>query len=300
MTYVYSTKNWKIVSYVQIAFYVLIAIVDVFVILRFISARRNRNTSWGKGVNNIFKFYLIYFSLFIVFKIAGGVCAAILFHQDTFPLGLTIATFIFDSISLGILIKSVLPLIEYFLDLRSDIVTGTVNLEEEYKLTEEGEAYERPEKGRYHPFKILTLILMGAVICSIVASSEMSSSPSTYKTCIKISAILFLVVVLIVTAILFFTISFFSSSAYPHASIITQQAIILLIACPFLLIRVIYSILSAFSNSNIASSTPGKFTLLFGDYVYYTFLGFIEECIIALIIIFSVFYFINNVNHMHG
>lgn len=62
---------------------------------------------WSKGTDRgIIKRFVGYFGLSTVCKVAGGICGLILFHQSQYSSGLL------DNISLGLLIKSVLPFLE--------------------------------------------------------------------------------------------------------------------------------------------------------------------------------------------
>lgn len=293
-----SVNNWRILTYVQIAFYVVIAAVDIIQKIQVLKARRNAEGSFEKGVSRIFRSYMIYASLFIICKVTGGICGAVLFNLDELNTNLLIATYVFDSVSLGFLIKTLLPIIEFIVDKRSDILDGVVNLDPDVK--NEAEEVERPKKGRFHPFRILTLVLLAAVICTIVASSSMSDDIATYRACLKASALLFLSVVVIIIAFLIYLIMFFKSANYPHSDIVIQLASIILIATPFLLVRCVYSILSAFSNTNLFVGKASKYTLFYGDYVYYTFLAFVEECVAIIIIICTIYYFLQKVEYLRN
>lgn len=292
-----SLQHWKALTYFQIGFYVLIAIVDLLQIIQVFKARSNVEGSFEKGVTRIFRSYLIYSTLFVICKITGGVLGAVLLNLKTANTNVLIATYVFDSVSLGFLIKTFLPIVEFVLDKRTDILNGVAGIDSDAKY--QGEI-ERPKKGRYHPFRILTLVLLAAVICTIVASSSMSDNISTYRACLKASALLFLAVVIIMMAMVAYLIKFFKTANYPHSDIVIRLATIVLAATPFLIVRCVYSILSAFSNTNLFEGVPSKYTLFAGDYVYYTFIAFVEECVVIILIILTVWYFLNKVEYLRN
>ncbi|CAK7895012.1 hypothetical protein CAAN1_05S01112 [[Candida] anglica] len=288
-------SDWKILAYVQLVYFALFAIAFTISVIQILGVRRNAISTFDAGINKIIKFYGLYFGLFILCKIAGGACAIVLYSLKTSNTNLYIATYVLDSVSISMLIKSFLPLIEFLIDKRTEVLDHQHDIHNpDFKKSPD---YELPPKPKYHPFQVLTVLLLVGLILSIVASSSMdSSSASSYKTLLKASAFIFLAVILIITGILAFSVSFFSNSIYAHGYLLVSQAYILLLAMPFMLIRVIYSLLSAFSGANILSGHPSKYTLLLGDYKYYTFMAFAEECIISIILLFSMYYFSKNVS----
>lgn len=100
---VLNNTNWEIVAYVQVIFFAIMLIGLGAVVLQ----------KWTKGTDRgIIKRFGGYFGIFTACKVAGGACGIILLHQSHYSSGLTMATYILDNVSLGLLIKCVLPFLE--------------------------------------------------------------------------------------------------------------------------------------------------------------------------------------------
>lgn len=278
---VLNTTSWEIVAYVQVIFFAIMLIgLGAVVVLK-----------WTKGTDRgIIKKFVGYFGLFTVFKVAGGICGIILLHQSQYSSGLTMATYILDNISLGLLIKSVLPFLELMVTEKDP--KALVGNPFKYETGSEDQTMDVRKMGlgtlvettlkKNLPFRVLTLVITAAVICTIVGATGINSSgKNSGSSPMKAGSILFLVVIILMAIL----IAWGHSLNADHRT----MAKILLGSIAFFITRAVYSILSSFAG--IDFENPSKFLLIFGEYQYYTFMGFLEECIISIILLVNLFVF---------
>lgn len=265
--------EWEIVSYVQIIFFVLL--LGSFLVVLFVKPRNETN---GKMI----RVFSIYFGIFNLFKIVGGICALVLLHQSKAKVGLTIATYIFDTVSLGVLIKSLLPFVEAMTTDREQLAKFDEN---PFKFEAGSNASVEVPVKKNLPFKLLTVVILVAVILSIVGASLLDSDPGTSRSTLKASSILYLVAILLMGALIVwgFTLNTeFSGSGR-----------LLLVALLFFIVRASYSIISSFAG--ISFDSPSKYILLYGDWYYYCFLALLPECIIGVFLLVNCLWFLYNV-----
>ncbi|CAI5756344.1 unnamed protein product [Candida verbasci] len=193
-------------------------------------------------------------------------------HLDNFNLGLYIATYIFDSISLGFLTRSVSSLLQHMIkEQNPELIQYDTNSLEKGKPK---------EKLNFWPFRILTVVLLAAVIINIVGTSELSEGDTSSMPLIKASSILFLIGVVMIIALLVLV--------HLQSAQFSMIAKVLIAASVILIIRCIYSLLSAFHG--ISFSQPSKYMIYFGQYKYYTFLGFLPESLAGILILIAFWY----------
>mmetsp|Transcript_2269 Transcript_2269/g.2492 ORF Transcript_2269/g.2492 Transcript_2269/m.2492 type:complete len:287 (-) Transcript_2269:2251-3111(-) len=278
---VLNKTSWEIVAYVQVIFFAIMLIGLVVVVVQ----------KWTKGNDRkIIRKFGGYFGLFTICKVAGGICGIILLHQSQYSSGLTMATYILDNISLGILIKCVLPFLELMVTEKDPEAlqgnpfkydNGSEDQKINFRNTGIGSLVETTLKKNL-PFRLLTLVILAAVICTIVGSSNISSDGNNSGTSpMKAGSILFLVLIVLMGALII----------WGHSLNKDHQlmAKILLVSIIFYIIRSIYSILSSFAGINFEN--PSKYLLIFGQYQYYTFMGFLEECIISITLLMNLIAF---------
>lgn len=277
---VLNNTNWEIVAYVQLIFFAIMLIGLGAVVLQ----------KWRKGTDRgIIKRFVGYFGIFTVCKVAGGVCGIILRHQSQYSSGLTMATYILDNVSLGLLIKSVLPFLELMVTEKDP--EALVENPFKYDTGSEDQMMDVRKMGigklvgttlkKNLPFRVLTLVITAAVICTIVGATGINSNGQNRSSPMKAGSILFLVAIIFMAVL----IAWGHSLNEDHRT----MAKILLVSIAFYIIRAVYSILSSFAGINFEN--PSKFLLIFGEYQYYTFMAFLEECIISMILLVKFFVF---------
>lgn len=278
---VLNNTNWEIVAYVQVIFFAIMLIGLGAVVLQ----------KWTKGTDRgIIKRFGGYFGIFTACKVAGGACGIILLHQSHYSSGLTMATYILDNVSLGLLIKCVLPFLELMVTEKDS--EALVENPFKYDTGSEDQIMDVRKVGlgrlvgttlkKNLPFRVLTLVITAAVICTIVGATGINSNgQNSGSSPMKAGSILFLVVMIFMAVL----IAWGHSLNEDHRT----MAKILLLSIAFYIIRAVYSILSSFAGINFEN--PSKFLLIFGEYQYYTFMAFLEECIISMILLVNLFVF---------
>ncbi|KAK6197066.1 uncharacterized protein RJT21DRAFT_123480 [Scheffersomyces amazonensis] len=260
-------SQWKITGYVQVVWFILILIGALATYIpNFTVVRTN------------FRVFLVSFTLYNIFKIAGGITSIILFHNKTFSTNVYIATYVFDSISLGSLIKCLTPFIQIMIN---DGFQTPQYFDRNSPLTSKDKE-KLAKKNRI--FKLLTVVIVVAIILSIIAATQIDFSTatpnSTSNTLFKVSSILFLACVILCTVSL---IHILTINAY-----YIKFAILILICVPLLIVRVIYSIISSFHGIDYTS----PYLLVFGDYRYYAFMVLLCEGLVAPLYLVTMNYFI--------
>ncbi|EMG51100.1 hypothetical protein SBY92_001902 [Candida maltosa Xu316] len=274
--------QWLVVTYVQLVVFIILLI--AFAILTKIQISKS------KDVRSILRFFIFFF-VFLIFKIAGAILGLVLVYESTFTLGVFITTYIFDSISLGFITRSIASLIQHMIT-------------QKQKDDEEHFVINRPTAGKIVDvesqsipstiaannnnqqktplslaFRVVTLVLLAAIILSIAGTSQLSDGESsgTPITLVKASSLLFLVGVLAMIGILIHVIRLGNQ--------FNMVAKILIASLVILIVRCIYSILSAFHGIDFGD--PSKYMIFFGNYEYYTFLGLLMEALSAIFIIIA-------------
>ena len=299
-------SQWRIVSIVQVAYFAVI-------LITFLTGMFVRIFKVDANLRKTMFIVSLFFTVFCGFKIAGGVCATIQVDQNTPSTGLMIATYVLDSTSLGFLLKTVVNYLDYMMfPSSSDGLTnggilgvfgkgGKSDFQEiglSNRKDSEGSSVDSqptdPKKNisKFHPFRITTLVITVAIILSIIGACEMSSgsSGSTSGTLFKVSSLLFLVALIVLFGLLLLV--------YLQRPTFRTGIAIIMLSMVFYLVRIIYSIVLSFTGINISSTSFNKFTLIFGDYKYYTFMAFLMELLIALMLfVISQWFLMRNPTH---
>ncbi|RLV82514.1 hypothetical protein JA9_003752 [Meyerozyma sp. JA9] len=292
-------SQWRVVSIVQVAYFAVI-------LITFLTGLLVRIFKVDAFLRKTIFTVSIYFTLFSSFKIAGGVCATLQVDQKTPSEGLMIATYILDTTSLGFLLKTIVNYLDYMMFPRSP--AGPDNGENpDFQETEIGFSHRKDSEGssvdlkptdpkkklsRFHPFRLTTLVITVAIVLSIVGASKMSSGSggSNSGTYFKVSSLLFLIALISSSGLLFWV--------YLQRPTFRTGVTIIMFSLVFYLVRIIYSIVSSFTGIDISSTSFNKFTLIFGDYKYYTFMAFLMESLIALMLfVISQWFLMRNPTH---
>lgn len=269
--------EWQAVSYVQIIWFAVLAFANIVLLFTFYSSFLNKKQLW---------MFSGYFGVFTIAKIAGGVLGIIFLHKPEFDQGLYIAVYVCDSVSLGMLLKSSFPFIQRMLKKEANPDQEMYN-GEPIKGYGPFDVETKPVKPtliqKYFlgPFQFLTLLVLVSVILSIVGSSLMSSSNGNV-TPLKVSSLLFLASTLVLGGIVIYVNFNNPNYVFPAR---------LLMCCAFLLVvRCLYSILSSFNH--LSFTNPSKFSLMFGDYKYFTFLALLMESLVGIALILTYQWFL--------
>ncbi|KAI5957517.1 hypothetical protein KGF57_003211 [Candida theae] len=298
------TEGWKAVSGVQLGIFVIT--IGAFIAITFIQIRK------GLRIKTILPFCI----LMLVFngvKIVGGILGLVFLGNKTFNNSLFIATYICDSISLGFITRAISSLVQDILANKVGDAQENSNLShidsynasdgsgrrfrkgpedeessaryavKEFPLSSHSGTLSKVENLKKAPFRILTIVLLAAVITNIIGTSQLdsddTSSNSTEQTLIRVSAVLFVVGVAGLIAVLAYI-----SITSAHCAFISQ---LLIAALVVLIVRCVYSLISAFHGINFSS--PSKYILMFGMPKYYGCLALLPE-IVADIILLVAFY----------
>lgn len=254
-------QEWQAVCIVQVVWFSILSVVLVVLVAASVSSVSNRKRFWT---------FCGYLGVFFVCKVVGGVLGLVFMHQHNFNENLYIATYVFDSISLGFMLKSMFPLI-------------STMLRREKLFEEEKVPQELKILLKYGPLDLLTLIVLVAVILSIVGSNMLASSDGNAVPN-KVSALLFLAATIVLAAIMLFIN--FDNPQY------LVPARLLLLAAGILVIRCAYSILSTFNHLSLVHYS--KYSLIFGDYKYFTFLALMEEALVGVVLLLTFQWFLRN------
>ncbi|CUM64864.1 uncharacterized protein PRCAT00002479001 [Priceomyces carsonii] len=257
-------SEWKTISYVQIVIYVLTTALIIFLLIQ-------KGTARARGV--LIKQSFIFITIFNVVKIGGAICMIVFFHQTKASEGLTIATYILNNASLGFLMKAVMPIATRVC---FDEINGI--REAEMKL-KEGKPRDTPQQNRIALF--MGLLVTAGVITTVAGSITMTDDINTAEALFKASGLIFLAAIATMTAVVLLSLQ--KRNEY---GLVNK---FLLVCSAFLLIRCIYSVVSAFAGMDIFSN-PSKYVFLFGDYQYYCFLAFIEEILTNFTILLTTYY----------
>lgn len=267
--------GWEIVSYVQI-FVFFIFLIEFIISIIFKLKKRNE-------LKPMLPFFIL-FGLFLLLKVAGGILALVFMHQQNFQLSLFIPTYVFDTVSLGFITRSISSLIQHMFNQQGGLHNGRSppipNVE--YKANDienQSEEIHTNFAKKFWPFKLVTIVLIVAVILSIYGTSEASETnpPSSVGTFLRTSSILFLVGVILMIAILVFMLSI-GDKFNIIAKLLISGLVILIVRCA-------YSIMTTFHGINFEE--PSKYMILFGDYKYYTFMGLMIEGLAAICILIA-------------
>lgn len=290
----YATE-WKIALIVQVVFFAAILAV-------FMTSMLMRVFKVDANLRKTMLMTLYFFAIFSAFKIAGGICAVIQIQQDTPSKALIICTYIFDGTSLGFLLKTIVNYLNYMMFPRppSGIPSQNVlaravrefrgkDAESHYEYSGETTIQKDPtdDLRRFHPFRITTIVILAGVVLSIIGASNISDGTTSSSTAamFKAASLLFLAALVLLFLLLVWTYS-------QHPNFRSGIAMILF-SLVFYLVRVIYSITAAFTGISVSATKFNKFTFIFGDYKYYTFLGFLMELLISIVLLFVSHWFLS-------
>lgn len=263
--------QWQIVSYVQIIWFTVLAIVNIVLISMFHNKVQNRKQLW---------IFSGYFGVFTLAKILGGILGLVFLHESKFNEGLYIAVYVFDSVSLGFLLKSIFPFIKCML--KKDVKGDEEMYPSQSKWPEMNGAPAIIAKYFLGPLEVLTLFVLISVILSIVGSSKMASGGSLTEN--KVSSLMFLFATLVLAAIVIYV-----NFNNPHYVL---PARLLILTSLILVVRCLYSIVAVFHN--LSFTNPSKYSLMFGDYKYFTFLSMLMECVVGVVLLFIYRWFLTS------
>ncbi|KAK9428954.1 hypothetical protein V1505DRAFT_192718 [Lipomyces doorenjongii] len=126
------------------------------------------------------------------------------------------------------------------------------------------------------PLHFCRLALLTAIVLGIVGGVELSQNnpPQTASTLPRVSIVLIIVVFAILTLFALYFLGF--AQLRSHSRILTLG---ITVALPFLLVRIMYSLLNAF-----ASSTANNFNSLTGSWTIYLAMDVIMEFVVVTVL----------------
>ncbi|RCK67627.1 hypothetical protein Cantr_03434 [Candida viswanathii] len=270
--------EWEAVSYVQLFIFAIFFVEFAFSIIY-----KLRKKAQLKPILP----FCILFSLFVLLKLTGGILGLVFMHQLTFNLNLFIPTYIFDTISLGFITRSISSLIEHMLNHQDAADSGQLPQRPmiQFKVDDietQKDADDNSFAKNFWPFKLVTVVLLVAVALSIAGTSQATETdpPSSVGTLLKTSSVLFLIGVLLMIGILVYILCMGEQ--------FNTVAKLLILCLVILIVRCVYSMLAAFHG--ISFQTPNKYMILFGDYKYYTFLGLMIEALAGIGVLATFWY----------
>jgi hypothetical protein len=189
----------------------------------------------------------LYTLILCLVRIVGAICQLLTYHDKS--TGLLKATLIIDSIGLSPLLLATLGLLSRLIDWVN--IRGTIIL------------------GVKH-FRILQLLISLGLILSIAGGSSGSSSNSSPSTTSKASIILFIVGFVGICCVWFISLPGLSHVPGQEKRI----SMFVLIALPFILVRLAYSALAVFLHDH-------TFNIIDGSVTVHAFMAVIEEFIVV-------------------
>lgn len=237
--------QWEAISIAELVWFFGLFIASVIILLNI------KNKISGLGA--VGSFYLS-FSITMTCKVVGSILTLATLKSTDFNQSIFAAAYTLNSISLGFTIRCLFLFIEYF-----------------YKKDAKGQKGRRFE---LHPFLVLTLIVITAVILSAVGSilKATGSTTSTSSDLSRAGALLLLasLIAVIVALIHLHKVNPDSRRLFWH-----QLAIVAL-----LLARTAYSILTSFKITSYSTISPYLF--LFGRWEYFAFMVLIPDGLACL------------------
>lgn len=269
--------DWEIVAYVQLIFFAIILITLVVMVVLKYSNMLDRK---------IITRFTAFFGVFGACKVAGAICGIILLHQSKLSTDLTIATYIFDNVSMGVLIRCVMPFVELMVTEPEPekLKDNPFKYDNESKVLGHGVGTLVNMNPRNMPFKLLTLLIVAAIICTVVGTTNIDSSSSGPNSPMRAGSILSLLSIIFMALLIIWRIRV--SDEHKLTGKILLGSIL------FFIVRVSYSIVSSFAGVNF--DKPSKYLLIFGEYQYYTFMALMQECIISIILLINFYFFHSN------
>ena len=261
-------RPWKAIGYVEVIFYAITAMVLLLLFL-FNRARYSR-----KNLNRV---SIAYTSIFNIIKIAGGITMLVELYSK-FSEGLVIASYILNMASLGLLIKALLPMSLWEnwygkSSFNEKISKADLEIKEYTSYNDDA----RRDKSEHFLKTLLNVLLSAATAITIAAGSTITTVPHVASTLYKIGSFLFLATILIM--IFLKVLKLHSWRAQPVFNTL------IIVGCVLLLVRTCYNIVSAFEGVSLDEQHAHKSTFMFGEYTYYCFMAFLEECLVILILI---------------
>lgn len=223
--------QWTAVTYVQLVVYIIILAVTIFFLLTKVRYLRHYKQFHSSA-------FLVIYDLF---QLAGAIAGLTMLYCKQVNTAQFIVTYIFDSCALGILLRCLVMLVE--------LVRVQAGLRMMF----------------YPPSRIIQLVILAGIVCSIVGASELSSGKpsSQLEDLFKASGFLFLAVT-VISAL---------NAARLLRSAAKTQVMLILVASAALVVRCAYTLVAAFGHFTISFEASSKYTLYVGNYEYYCFMG---------------------------
>lgn len=260
--------SWEVIGAIQIAFYAILIIVSIYPALKLIT-----NAS-------PFRLFYIRYSILLFAKFVAGAILVAYVHDYT-NVNLAIATSVLNAISLGfitMLLAFSIKFVDTYRNPDKKKKKKSNNggffifalLRADYRTSEAWES-------------LLEKVTLVGVIINAVGYSYITSNRSLSKSLQEAGSIIYLATLILISGLIAHKIIKERKQSTKEYKFILIVLAICAALVPFILVRVIYTICGAFTFRVDGTYTTdvSKFTFLFGDWKYYAFIGFLEECICA-------------------
>lgn len=257
--------SWEVIGAIEVAFYAIIIILSFYPALKLIKTA------------SPFRMFYIRYSILLFSKLVAG-ALLVAYVQDYTNVNLAIATSVLNSIALGF-ITMLLAFSMKFVDTyrnpnqekkkKKSKNIGLIGLlKADYTKVEAWES-------------LFEKIALAGVIVSAVGYSYISSDRSLSKSLQEAGSIIYLVTLILISGLIVHKIIQEKKQTTKEYKFILTILTICAVLIPFILVRVVYSICGAFTFrvDGTYTTNVSRFTFLFGDWKYYAFIGFLEECI---------------------
>ncbi|CCH42678.1 putative membrane protein [Wickerhamomyces ciferrii] len=274
----FSFNPWEILSAFEIGYYAVLLALVIYPSIKIFQ------------IKSKFRWFFIRFYILLLIKIIGGALTIAFIKDSNHSLGLGIGSSVLGVISSGIIVTSLIFIINFIESF--DQPSKPKEKFKLFKLLKTGVSNLFKSKSNREPMNWNSLVdklTLATIIINAVGSSYSSTDPSISKKLSETGSILYIIVTLLIIVLIkqgFNSIQKSSQSTIHIKSYKKQLLTLVIINMPFLFIRMVYNICTSFSintSGQTYATRISKFTFLFGQWEYYTFMAFLEECIIMLI-----------------
>lgn len=276
----FNLRPWEIIGAIQVAFYVIISVITFYPGVRLV---KNRSP---------FRPFFIRYTILMLTKIIGGILL-IIYKNNYTNVNLAITTSVFNSVSLAFL---------------TILLAFSTRFAETYRNPEQTTKKNKGLSSLIHADytksaswdNLLEKLTLVAMILNIVGNSMVGSDRAASKPVQEAGSIIYLVCLVLIAALVFHKIMKEKRQAEKEYGFILGVLTICAILVIFIFVRMIYAVCYAFTFNVDGTYTThvSKFTYLFGDWKYYAFIAFIEECICVALYALMIWVVFNGENKL--
>lgn len=244
--------DWRNIEYFAVVYYSLV-LLSLILIHVFTREFRFRKIS-------------ILLLVLSVLKIAAALCCIELVNNNPTSISLYIASMVLNNIAVGLFIRSITSILDdhsqsyptksLFGSVRNIIIDSSTDLLEKFD-------------------SLTNLIILAAVILSAVGGGLAYEDRTTARKLLEAGSVLYLASIVLIGL----------SIVWRFQSIDRPKALLLLSIIPFMLIRTVYSVCSAFLFNGYIGDSVSRFDFLFGDYRRYLGMVVMEESVVVAVLL---------------